>query len=469
MALVTPQGVTGRSLVEYVTILGERFQASFGDDLDLSPETPQGQLIGILALALAEQDESIVQLGNAMSLDHASGNQLDDLGSLLDVNRVAASRSRVTATLTGTTGTGIPAGTLAATTGGDQFETLTAVVLADDPITVEMQATKDGPVQAKAGTLVTRVTLISGWATVTNAADAVLGVDKETDAVYRARFTARTANSAMGPVAALSAAIAEAQASKWLVEENNTAETVTKQNFRIYSHSSTIIAQGGTDESLSLAIELHRGLGSGIVNVIHGGAPTNTDIVAINNGSFTWDGTEYSGVDFSGASTGAAQATVLQNAINDDTVVVTFWGGAFHVFYPWEPNTSLPQFGTGSTEVALGLTPAAAAYPQGPFSRPVIADLTVTADVAISRVNGFPADGLNRMRQAAINTVEAYRIGQSAWANDILCALETVPGTQVTNLTVQDAGGNNISGSLPNLHNLWRLPSANLTLTLSGA
>ena len=84
-------------------------------------------------------------LGNATSVDDAVGTQLDTLGSLLDVLRDTASRSRVTATLTGVSGTGVTAGSRAKTTAGAEFRTLAAVVLAPSPgVTVDMEAVETG-------------------------------------------------------------------------------------------------------------------------------------------------------------------------------------------------------------------------------------------------------------------------------------------------------------------------------------
>jgi hypothetical protein len=53
--------------------------------------------------------------------------------------------------------------------------------------TVGVTATEDGPLQAVAGTIINIDTPITGWSTVTNAADAVIGQDVETDSKLRAR------------------------------------------------------------------------------------------------------------------------------------------------------------------------------------------------------------------------------------------------------------------------------------------
>ena len=128
----------------------------FGDDLAGDAQTPQGQLAGIIAILEAAIGEALVQLGNATSVDDAVGTQLDTLGELLDILRQRATRSRLTATLTGVGGTGVPAGSRAKTTADPaaEFRTIADAVLSPSPgVSVEMEAVEEGPVAAAAGTL----------------------------------------------------------------------------------------------------------------------------------------------------------------------------------------------------------------------------------------------------------------------------------------------------------------------------
>ena len=92
---------------------------------------------------------------------------------------------------------------------------------------------------------------------------------------------------------------------------------------------------------------------------------------------------------------------------------------------------------------------------------------SLVVDAAITVRPGFPSDGLERMRTAVISRVAQYDIGEQVWSNDILSALETIPGTRVTALTVQE-GSRDISGVDVPLDALWDLPLANFTIILSG-
>ena len=88
MARVTAEGIEPTTLQGYIDALEAAFRSALGSDLDLAPETPQSQLIGVLALTLAEADEALVAVGNGMARSRAIGVQLDDLGSLLGVQRL---------------------------------------------------------------------------------------------------------------------------------------------------------------------------------------------------------------------------------------------------------------------------------------------------------------------------------------------------------------------------------------------
>ena len=98
MARLTEAGIEPTDLTGYVTRLEEAFRVALGEDLSLAPETPQGQLIGVLAIVFAELDEVLVHVVGGLNVRQASLRQLDDYGSLVDLRRIAGERTTVTAT-----------------------------------------------------------------------------------------------------------------------------------------------------------------------------------------------------------------------------------------------------------------------------------------------------------------------------------------------------------------------------------
>ena len=337
------------------------------------------------------------------------------------------------------------------------------MLLTPSGIDVEMESVEAGPIEAATDTLTRIVTVIAGWETITNAQAAAQGIARQDDADFRSTYMTRTAHSSVGSMSALEAALSEAESKKINISENtmNTAQVV--QEWTIAPHSILVFAESGADGDVRRSVENHRGMGVGTTVGIVGGAPDNTVLDAVTNGTVTWAGTDYTGLDLSSAATPAAKATALTTLLDGTGVTVSYINGVYVAIYQWMPSDS-PTFGTGTTEDAFGLDSDTATAPTGPFVRPSTRDLVVTAD--IMRRSGFPADGLARMRIALVERVDEYGVGDQVWLNDLLCAIEAVPGTRITSITVQYDSAD-ISGVAVPANILWDLDAANITLTIT--
>ena len=462
---VDEKGVRSSSLAENLEDQQRRYRAAFGDDLSMAPQTPQGQAAGISALAVTEIEEAIVGIVNGVSVDHAGGVLLTNLAGLLDVRKFVATRSRVTATLTGVSGVGVPSGSRAKTAAGAEFSTLADAILSPSGVSVEMESVETGPVEAAAGTLTQIVTVIAGWETVTNTNAAAVGIAGQDDRTFRSDYMIRTAHSSIGPLPALRAALAEAQAKRAEIAENRTDVAIIVQGWTLRRSSIFVVAESGSDADLMRAVENHRGMGVGTMTGISGGAPDNTALDAITNGTVTWNDTDFTGLDLSAAGTPALKAAALTALLDMATpgVIVSYLDDRYIAIFAWDPDNS-PNFDDGTTSAAFGFAPAASIYPTGPYVRPRSRELTIAMEV--TRRGGFPADGLDRIRAAVSDVAAGYRIGQEVWLNDFLSAVEAVGGTRVTTLTVQ-SNGTDVSGAAVSFDTVWTLPSSNLTITIT--
>ena len=265
MVTINDLGIAATSRPDYIAVLNSRFRAALGNDLDISTPTPQGQLIGILADTLFEVDQGIVAAANGLSLSAATGRQLDDICSLFGMERGASSRSTVTATLSGAEGTVIPAGSLAATTGGDVFETInSATIGAGGTVDTEMRATRTGAIVVAANTLTRVVTRVSGWDAITNAAAAVTGLNAETDAALRARYRAVLGRSGRTSLAAIRGNLANLEGvTAHRVVENTTNASVTVRGIAIDANSILAIVEGGSDSDIANILLGAKALGVG--------------------------------------------------------------------------------------------------------------------------------------------------------------------------------------------------------------
>ena len=442
-------------------ILGDLSQL-FGADLSLSPQTPQGQIGGVLAVFGVEVAERVTSVAAGGDLDTAVGTQLDAGGSWLQIRRRPGTHSLVTATLTGVAGVVVPAESRAAAD-GQEFETLTDVVLAPAGVEAAMQSVEVADVEAPAGTLTRIVTVVTGWETVTNNTDAVVGQSRETDLQYRASQKARVAQAAVGPVEAIRSALANAVVGRYDVHENPTAAADVIQEFTLLPYGLLVVAETGTDTTVRRAVEEHRGMGVPTMTAFRGAAPDDTALAAVTDGSVTWAGVDYTGLDLSSAASGADRAAALTALIDGSDVAVGYIDGRYVAQFGWHPDRS-PAFADGSVETAFGLAPSQTTGGNGPFVRTRQRPLTVT--VAVTRMGAFPADGLTRIRNAVNIVIGGYDVGEQLWANDLLAAVESVGGTRVTSLTAT-FGSAAVSGAAVPADGIWTIPAGNLSVTVT--
>ena len=262
MARVTDTGIESTTLSEYGGQLAAAMRRALGNDLDLSDETPQGQLIGVLSIAFTEIDEAIVASANALSLTHAAGRQLDDLGSILGINRYQAARSTVTITATGTAGLVVPTG-FRVSDGTNEFETIESETIgAGGTVDIDARAVEFGAIEAAAGSIDTVITQLAGFTSVTNANAATPGRLRETDFDYRQRYRSRVGLNASGTLEAIRAAVSSVpNVTRLAIFENATNQSVTFRSRSIRANSFLVVVEGGTDTAVATAIERSKPFG----------------------------------------------------------------------------------------------------------------------------------------------------------------------------------------------------------------
>lgn len=193
---LTSTGFERKRLADILAAIETAEKIIFGDNIDLDPDGPFGQLNGIISEAIGDAWEGQEEIYDAFIPSSSSGTSLSNLVQLNGITRDDGNNSTVTATITGTVGLLIPAGSLASVTGTEaKFETLADLTI---PVAgfdnVAMASVEVGPIVAVAGTLTQIETPIFGWSAITNASDATLGTLEETDAELRARRILATAS-----------------------------------------------------------------------------------------------------------------------------------------------------------------------------------------------------------------------------------------------------------------------------------
>ncbi len=164
----------------------------------LAPE-PIGVLNGIVGAALDELWQLAAALYNGMSPDTAVDDQLTSLALITGTMRLAATKTQVLAcdvtTSAGFAGAAI--GEMFASVVSNpaaQFTNKAAVPAGVNTLyDVDFEAVVAGPTQCLAGTLTVIAQPLSGWTSITNPSDGVVGSEIETNADLRLRRTAELA------------------------------------------------------------------------------------------------------------------------------------------------------------------------------------------------------------------------------------------------------------------------------------
>lgn len=250
----------------------------FGANVNSEPESGLGHLIEIFCGALAEAWESTERVWMAQRLWTASGTQLDEVAALRGVSgRRAATSSTVTMTLSGTPATVIPAGSEVRLAGSLTVWALLAdaTIGGGGTVNATFACLETGPKIAEATSEWTILTPVAGWTLATNAADATLGREVETDADLRLRLldlAFATTGSPDGLVAALrlTDGVTHARAI-----EN--ASPVADGEGRP-AHSVEVVVQGGDDDVVAAAIWANSPVGIAKVSTV----PVPTVVVIVD-------------------------------------------------------------------------------------------------------------------------------------------------------------------------------------------
>lgn len=252
---VTDTGFKRKPKSVIITELENLMKAKFGQDLDVSPESPEGQIISVIADALDPMWETAQHSYNAFNPSAATGATLENLVKINNLNKELATASTVLVKFVGSNGITVPAGTTVSTnptlTGGVRykFDVETTGVISDGIYEVLAIAQEKGAVQVPINSVTVIDTPIVGITSVTNDAVGNVGQNDETDPQLRSRREVEVALPAVSTVDAIVAGIQNIESIiSVVIYENDTAIETTEDGVTIPPHSLKIIIQGdGTD------------------------------------------------------------------------------------------------------------------------------------------------------------------------------------------------------------------------------
>ncbi len=249
---------TGYHFADYPNFLSyfqTLYKGIYGADIYLGADSQDGQWIA--ALAQAAYDTAALGGSDYSSFSPLTG-QGTGLSRLVKINgisRRAATHSTAEVTIVGVAGT-ILLNAVANDTLNQKWAIPDLTIPGGGSVTTTAIAVDKGAINALPNTITGIFTPTQGWQTVNNASAATVGIAVETDAELRQRQSLSVANPSLTVFDGTIGAVANVDGvTKVAGYENDTEST---DGNGLPAHSVAIVAQGGTDDDIAQAIQIHK-------------------------------------------------------------------------------------------------------------------------------------------------------------------------------------------------------------------
>ncbi|WP_421048490.1 baseplate J/gp47 family protein [Klebsiella pneumoniae] len=258
-ATVTAEGISAPDYQTVLDTITGYFQQIYGSDAYLEPDSKDGQLVALVALAIHDANNTAISVYRSFSPATALGDALTSNVKINGITRRAATNSTVDLLLTGTVGTTITNGSVRDTNGVIWNLPATVVIGTDGTVIATATCSSTGSVAAVAGSVNGINTPTRGWASVTNQLAATVGVAAETDAELRVRQSQSVALASLTLFDAVDGAIANVEGvTRHKLFENDTETTDANG---LPAHSISAILEGGDATEIANTIRSTKGQG----------------------------------------------------------------------------------------------------------------------------------------------------------------------------------------------------------------
>ncbi|HBZ1127915.1 MULTISPECIES: baseplate J/gp47 family protein [Klebsiella] len=207
-ATVTAEGISAPDYQTVLDTITGYFQQIYGLDAYLEPDSKDGQMIALVALAIHDANNTAISVYRSFSPATALGDALTSNVKINGITRRSATNSTVDLLLTGTVGTTITNGSVRDSNSVIWNLPATVVIGTDGTVVATATCASTGAVAALSGSITTINTPTRGWVSVTNPLAATMGVAEETDAQLRVRQSQSVALASLTPFEAVDGAIA---------------------------------------------------------------------------------------------------------------------------------------------------------------------------------------------------------------------------------------------------------------------
>lgn len=242
---ITETGYHRSTFEEILADLVLKAQELFGEDIDVSEQTPLGKILNMMAYVRGKDHELAELIYYSRFPNTASGTNLDRLCPFLGITRNVSIPARYEVEVTGDEGTTIPVGFLVATESGiEYYNTMAATIEAGaTTCTITVECTTAGTMgNVTASEIVEIVNPEAGITSIVGTNIIMAGVDEESDNALRQRMQIVGEGGGSGNEASIRAAL--------LRVPTVTSATVIVDDT---NHSITCYVAGGDDYSQEIA------------------------------------------------------------------------------------------------------------------------------------------------------------------------------------------------------------------------
>lgn len=258
-ATVTAEGISAPDYQTVLDTITGYFHQIYGSDAYLEPDSKDGQMVALVALAIHDANNTAISVYRSFSPATALGDALTSNVKINGITRRAATNSTVDLLLTGTVGTTITNGSVRDTNSVVWNLPATVVIGSDGTVVATATCANSGAVAAVAGSVNGINTPTRGWASVTNPLAATVGVAAETDAELRVRQSQSVALASLTPFDAVDGAIANVEGvTRHKLFEN---DTDAPDDNGLPPHSISAIVEGGDATEIASTIRSVKGQG----------------------------------------------------------------------------------------------------------------------------------------------------------------------------------------------------------------
>lgn len=274
--ILNEDGLELKTLSTIVTELEDGVKSIYGDDVNVDSDTPDGQLINIIAQACIDMRELIQDVYTSFDPDEAEGTVLDQRVALNGITRKGGTFTVTPVDITvdrsvslvgmddDETELDIPSGVYTIKDdAGNQFVLLDSVTLSTGLTSLSFRAAEIGAVATTLNTITTAVTAIAGVTAINNSeSPTIYGQDEESDAALKLRRTKSITSSSVGYLeSVLAAVLAVDDVTDAKIFENSTDVTDTDGTL---AHTLWAVVESGASADIANALYATKAAGCGM-------------------------------------------------------------------------------------------------------------------------------------------------------------------------------------------------------------